>query len=76
MQSEKIKESIPANPISVKSYTASSNLVSLVSEKTAVSLVDMILMEESSRDKHSKTGTVIKQKDCKYTWLRNVYLRG
>ena len=59
-----------------RSYTTSSNLVSLVSENTAVSLVDMILMEESSRDKHSKTGTVIKLKDCKYTWLRIVYLRG
>ena len=76
MQSEKIKESIPAKPISVKSYTASSNLVSLALENTAVSFVDMILMEESSRDKHSKTGTVIKLKDCKYTWLRIVYLRG
>ena len=63
MQSEKIKESIPAKPTSVKSYTASSNLVSLASEKTVVSLVDMILMEESSRDKHSKTGTVIKLKN-------------
>ena len=46
----------------MKSYTASSNLVSLALEKTVVSLVDMILMEESSRDKHSKTGTVIKLK--------------
>ena len=69
MQSKKIKDSIPAKPISVKSYTSSSKLVSLASENTAVSLVDMILLEQSSRDKHSKTGTVIKLKDCKYTWL-------
>ena len=69
MQSEKIKNSIPAKPISVKSYTSSSKLVSLALENTVVSLVDMILLEESSRDKHSKTGTVIKLKDCKYTWL-------
>ena len=69
MQSEKIKDSIPAKPISVKSYTSSSKLVSLASENTVVSLVDMILLEESSRDKHSKTGTVIKLKDCKYTCL-------
>ena len=48
MQSEKIKDSIPAKPISVNSYTSSSKLVSLASENIAVSLVDMILMEESS----------------------------
>ena len=71
MQSKKVlKDSIPAKPISVETYTSSSKLGSLASESTAVSLVDMILMEESSRDKHSKTGTVIKLKDCKYTWLR------
>ena len=70
MQSKKIKDSIPAKPISVKSYTSSRKLVSLASENTAVALVDMILLEESSPDKHSKTGTVMKLKDCKYTWLR------
>ena len=64
MQSEKIKDSIPA-----RSYTSSSKLVSLASKNTVVSLVDMILLEESSQDKHSKTGTVLKLKDCKYTWL-------
>ena len=48
MQSEKIKDSIPVKPISVKSYTSSSKLVSLASENTAVSLVDMILLKESS----------------------------
>ena len=75
MQSEKIKDSVPAKPIPVKSYT-SSKLVSLASKDTVVYLVYMILLVESSHDKHSKTGTVIKLKDCKYTWLRIVYLRG
>ena len=58
--------------------TTSTKLVLLPSSKhTDLSLVDLILLEESSRDKHSKTGTVIKLKDCKKKlWLRMVYLQG
>ena len=50
--------------------TTSTKLVSIPTSKhTDVSLVDLILLEESSRDKHSKTGTVIKLKDCKKTLI-------
>ena len=63
-KSEKVKDSKPAKP------DTSRKIVSLTSTHTAVSLVGMILLEESSHDKHSKTGTVIKLKDCKNTLLR------
>ena len=44
--------------------TTSTKLASIhASKNTAVSLVDMILLEESFRDKYSKTGIVIKLKD-------------
>ena len=46
------------------------------SKNTAVSLVDMILLEESSQEKHSKTGTVIKLKDYKQTLVVVVCLQG
>ena len=48
--------------------TTSTKLASTnTSKNSAVSLVDMILLEESSQDKHSKSGTVIKLKDYEQT---------
>ena len=57
------KRIVDSKPI--KSIT-STKLVSIPTSKhTGVSLVDLILLEESSQGKQSKTGTVIKLKDCK-----------
>ena len=72
MQSKRIWDSKPAKP------TTSTKLVSVASKHTAVSLVDMILLDESSCDKHSKTGTVIKAKRLqkKKNFVMVVYLRG
>ena len=55
-QTKKVMDSKPAKP------DTSSKTVSLFSKNTAVSLVDRILLDESSCDKHSKTGTVNKAK--------------
>ena len=47
-------------------FTISTKPASIPSSKhTGVSLVDLILLEESSQDKQSEKGTVTKLKDCK-----------
>ena len=48
-----------------KPTTSTQNVSNYASKNTAVSHVDMILLKESSRDKHSKTGEVTKLKDYK-----------
>ena len=56
-QSRRTRDSIQSKP------TTSVKLVSKpASKQTATSLVDMILLEESSRDKHSTNGAVTKPK--------------
>ena len=55
-QCEKVMDSKPAKP------DTSSKIVSLISKNTAVSLVDRILLEESSCLLHFKTDTVNKAK--------------
>ena len=69
MQSGRIWDSKPTKP------TTSKQLVSNhASKNTAVSLLDMILLEESHPDKHSKTSTVIKLKDCTKNFSCGVFV--
>ena len=57
--------------------TPSTKLVSKPASKhTAVSLVDMILLEEFSRDKHSKIGTITKPKRLQKTLIPDDLLQG
>ena len=58
------KDSKPRNTMSSNIWGSS------MREKTKLSIVDRILMEESSCDKHSKTGSVNKTKNCNQTLLR------
>ena len=69
-QTKKVLDSKPAKP------DTSSKTVSLFSKNTAVSLVDRILLDESSCDKHSKTGTVNKAKRLQKYSATVVYLQG
>ena len=56
-QNRRTRDSIPIKP------TTSAKLVSIpVSKQKAMSLVDMILMEESNRDKPSTKGTITTRK--------------
>ena len=63
-------DSKPAKP------DTSSKIVALVSYFTAVSLVNIILLEESSCDKHSKTGSVNKAKKLLLNFVEDVYSHG
>jgi len=57
--------------------TMSSNIWgSSTREKTQLSIVDRILMEESSCDKHSKTGSVNKAKKLQSNFVEVVYSHG
>jgi len=67
MQSGRIWDSKPTKPSTSKKHVSNH-----ASKNTAVSLLDMILLEESHRDKHSKTGTVIKLKDCTKNFSFNI----
>ena len=63
-QSKFTMDSKPTNTMSSNIWGSS------MREKTKLSIVDRILMEESSCDKHSKTGSVNKAKNCNQTLLR------
>ena len=66
----KNKDSKPTNTIS------SSNRVSSLPIKTDLSIVDKILLEESSCAKHSKTGSVNKAKKLQLNLVTVVYSHG
>ena len=64
------KDSKPTN-------TKSSNIwESSKRDKSQLSIVDRILMEESSCDKHSKTGSVNKAKKLQSNFVEVVYSHG
>ena len=54
----------------------SSNLVSSLPSKTTLSVVDKILLKESSSDKHSKTGSINNAKQLQLNSVSAVYLQG
>ena len=68
--SKTIMDSKPTN-------TKSSNIwESSKRDKSQLSIVDRILMEESSCDKHSKTGSVNKAKKLQLNFVEDVYSHG
>ena len=67
---EHTKDSKPTNTIS------SSNRISSMPTKTDLSIVDKILLEESSCAKHSKTGSVNKAKNLQSNLVEVVYSHG
>ena len=69
-QSKFTMDSKPTNTMSSNIWGSS------MCEKTQLSIVDRILMEESSCDKHSKTGSVNKAKKQQLNLVKVVYSHG